>query len=49
MIAPSAPGYDELLGAAERILRHTGGRLTATRFERGAARADTDEDDPVKR
>ena len=50
MIAPSAPGYDELLDAAERILRETGGRLTATRFERGVrSQADDDRDEPATR
>lgn len=28
VVAPSAPGYDELLGAAERLVEHVGGRLS---------------------
>lgn len=47
MVAPSAPGYDELLDSAERILRETGGRLSATRFER--ARAEGDDEERVAR
>ncbi len=28
VVAPSAPGYDELLGAAERLVENAGGRLS---------------------